>query len=252
MNTPLPLLPLALALWVSPGFATPDRAAQQAGEQPSAMGATAQPAPAALPAEGDFPPAMMQAMAQRDAAQEAAAQEAPPAEEDFPPAMMQAMAERDAVQAVTATAPVEPAPQLAEAPAGPPVTDRAVIDQRAQAIAEGLRCPVCQGLSAADSQAESAIAMRTRAGDLVATGYSDAQINSYFVERYGEWVLLEPPRTGRHWLIWLGPLVLLGLGALVVAWRMTAVTKPSDAQRVGEQDDEDAYERRILDELERS
>lgn len=236
-----PLL-LALALAASPALATPERAAAmqaQATEQPAEA-----PAPAAMPTPegmpggegGDFPPAMMQAMAARDAQQAEAATEAPEPEAAAAP-----LAAGD-----------EPTPQLSEAPKGKPVNDRAVIDARAQVISEGLRCPVCQGLSAADSQAESAIAMRTRAGDLVAAGYSDAQINAYFVERYGEWVLLEPPRTGRHWLIWLGPLAFLGLGALIVAWRMTAKTPPTKATIKVDDADEDPYEKRILDELEGS
>jgi cytochrome c-type biogenesis protein CcmH len=229
-----PSLPLLLSAFLLAGSAqaTPERAAQQrAAQQQQAMPASGQ---------DQFPPAMMQAMAERDAAEaqqvEAAAVEPAPS---FAP-----------VAAAPATE--DPLPQLSEAPAGPPVTDQALIHQRSQSISEGLRCPVCQGLSAADSQAESAVAMRVRAADLVAAGYSDAQINAYFVERYGEWVLLEPPRTGKHWLIWLGPLLLLALGALVVAWRMTAEAKDGEGQELVRKDAEDPYERRILDELERS
>ncbi len=143
---------------------------------------------------------------------------------------------------------------LAEAPAGPPVTDQAVVEARGRTIAEGLRCPVCQGLSAADSQAESAVAMYTRSRELVAAGYSDDQIAAYFVERYGEWVLLEPPAQGLNWLIWIGPLALLGMGALVVAFRMTSVAKAPAGGSTGQalsQKGADDYESRILAELER-
>jgi cytochrome c-type biogenesis protein CcmH len=245
---------LSMALWASPASATPDRAAQPAAEPAAA-------APAVLPADGDFPPAMMQAIAERDATQAAPAPSGAPAEGEFPPAMMQAMAAQDAGQEAApaasqaeaqATTSSAPPTRLSEPPAGAPVTDQAEVTRRARSISEGLRCPVCQGLSAADSQAESAIAMRTRAEDLVAAGYSDAQINAYFVKNYGEWVLLEPPRAGRHWFIWLGPLVLLGLGALVVAWRMTAEANPTTATTIADEGDEDPFEKRILDELERS
>jgi cytochrome c-type biogenesis protein CcmH len=136
-------------------------------------------------------------------------------------------------------------------PAGPPVTDPAIAAQRAGAIADGLSCPVCQGLSAAASQAESAVAMRTRAQELVARGYSDAQVYDYFVSRYGEWILLEPPRHGRHWLVWLGPMLLLFIGALVVAWRMTANTK-APRGLCDPRSGSDPYERAVLDELDRS
>lgn len=140
---------------------------------------------------------------------------------------------------------------LGVSPAGPPVTDPAIAAQRATVLADELRCPVCQGLSAAASQAESAVAMRTRAQELVEQGYSDPQILAYFVSRYGEWILLEPPRHGRHWLVWLGPVLLLFFGALVVAWRMTSNAKAPGAPLEVAQG-EDPYERAVLDELDRS
>ena len=166
-----------------------------------------------------------------------------------------------ATLAGTATPPPEravpvaaPAP-LDEPPAGPPLSDEAEVARRTEAVSELLRCPVCQGLSAAASQAEAAVAMRTRSEELVRLGYSDAQILAFFVSRYGEWVLLEPPRQGRHWIVWLGPLLVLGLGALAVAWRMTAAAQvPAGgmASQPSTTSHEDPYERRILDELERS
>jgi cytochrome c-type biogenesis protein CcmH len=242
VNPPLPLLSLLLLL-ASPAQATPERAAQQQASQQQA----AQPAPAGMGgANGQFPPAMMQAIAEREAMM---AGQAEPSAVPEPTAEPTATTPAPTTEASEET---EPLPQLAEAPAGSPLSDQAEIDRRAQTIAEGLRCPVCQGLSAGDSQAESAIAMRTRAGDLVAAGYSDEQINAYFVERYGEWVLLEPPRSGRHWLIWLGPLAFLGLGLLVVAWRMTSESQPTKGTITNDDAEEDPYEKRILDELERS
>jgi len=243
----LTMFALALSLWALPAQATPERAAQMQAAEPAPQAAPADMGAMGMGADGEFPPAMMAAIA----AQEAGLAQQPDAAA-MPPAGMPAAA----MPAAAVPAPAEPeldaepAPQLSEAPAGEPVTDRAVIDARARVISEGLRCPVCQGLSAADSQAESAIAMRTRSGDLVAAGYSDAQINTYFVERYGEWVLLEPPRSGRHWLIWLGPLAFLGLGALIVAWRMTAQPEPAKSTITVDDADEDPYEKRILDELE--
>ncbi len=243
MNASLPSSLLVLAMLATPALATPERTAmmqaQAPAEQPAepagAVPTDAQAMPGAP--EGGFPAAMMQAIAAKEAQGATAPAEAPPA----PVASGRKASSDD-----------DPIPQLSEPPAGAPVTDRAEVDRRAHIIAQGLRCPVCQGLSAADSQAESAIAMRTRSGDLIAAGYSDAQINAYFVERYGEWVLLEPPRTGRHWLIWLGPLAFLGLGALVITWRMTAENKPTKATIKVDDAVEDPYEKRILDELEGS
>ncbi len=114
-----------------------------------------------------------------------------------------------------------------------PGGNEAGIRARAGALAAELRCPVCQGLSAADSQAEAAVAMRTRVEQLMREGRSDEQIRAWFVDRYGEWVLLEPPRHGRHWIVWLGPLVLLLAGAGVVARRMRIGAPRQDATDPG-------------------
>lgn len=107
---------------------------------------------------------------------------------------------------------------LAEPPLLDPPDD-ATRDARTQELARGLRCPVCQGLSVADSQSEAALAMRARIRELVAAGYTDDQIRDYFVDRYGTWVLLEPPVEGRFWLLWLGPVALVVAGGLFVGAR---------------------------------
>lgn len=137
-------------------------------------------------------------------------------------------------------------------PEGPPVTDEATLEARTYALSKGMRCPVCQGLSVADSGAEAAVAMKARTRELVGMGYTDAQIIDYFVGRYGTWVLLEPPAEGVNFLIFLGPLALVGLGGL--AWWSSVkrgkdpVAPPAPAPKTA---DDDPYTRRVLDELER-
>lgn len=143
----------------------------------------------------------------------------------------------------------EPADEAAigYAPIGEVVTDPAALEERTHALARGLRCPVCQGLSVADSSSEAAVAMKDRVRDLVAQGYSDEQITDYFVERYGTWILLEPPRAGVNWLIFGGPVALLGIGAvaLLALGRKQAPAPPPAAVA------SDEYAQRVLDELER-
>src|SRR5439155_437257 len=80
-------------------------------------------------------------------------------------------------------------------------------EARAQAIAAQLRCPVCQNESVADSPSELAAQMRTLIRAKVAAGETDQQIVDYFVSKYGEWILLEPPRRGPLWIVWLAPSV---------------------------------------------
>jgi len=65
-----------------------------------------------------------------------------------------------------------------------------------------------------------------RVRELVAEGKTDDEIRAYFVARYGEWALLEPSAQGLNWLVWLGPLALLLLGAWVVARLVRARPTP--------------------------
>ena len=86
----------------------------------------------------------------------------------------------------------------------------------AREIAAGLRCPTCAGESAADSAAPAARGMRAVIADQVAAGESPEEIRDYFVARYGEWILLDPPREGVGWVLVVLPGVALVGGALAV------------------------------------
>lgn len=94
------------------------------------------------------------------------------------------------------------------------------IDDEARRIAQELQCPVCEGLSVADSPSQLASQMRGIIRTKLETGETRQQILGYFAERYGEGVLLSPPRTGFGILVWTAPYVAL-LGALgFVVWRV--------------------------------
>jgi cytochrome c-type biogenesis protein CcmH len=90
-------------------------------------------------------------------------------------------------------------------------------EARVQALGKQLRCPMCQGLSIADSGSSAARAQMDKVRELVAAGQSDQEIRSYFVARYGEWALLEPPAEGMNLLVWVLPGLLLLLGLLAIA-----------------------------------
>lgn len=114
--------------------------------------------------------------------------------------------------------------------AAPPPADRAGV------IASRLRCPVCQGVSVADSPTDTAQAMRARIDELIAAGASDAEVYRHFVDRYGRWVLLEPPLDQRTVWLWLSPGVVAaaGVAVVVLAGRGRRATAPeglTDAQR---------------------
>lgn len=98
---------------------------------------------------------------------------------------------------------------------GPQLTGEAV-EAEALRIGALLRCPVCQGLSVTDSPATMATNMRQQIRDMVAAGFVEEQVLSYFEASYGEFVRLRPPLRGVNWLVWLAPLLgLLAGGAIV-------------------------------------
>ena len=136
----------------------------------------------------------------------------------------------------------------------PPILDppaEAEVDVRSERLGKMLRCPVCQGLSVADSRSDAAIAMQNRIRDFVAAGYSDEQIVDYFVSRYGEWALLKPKSS--HWFVWTAPSIALLLGFGVVGWqirkRKSSVKDDSKPIAQPTAHTDDSYRQRILDEL---
>ncbi len=94
-------------------------------------------------------------------------------------------------------------------------------DDTAYQIGKELRCPVCQGMPIAESPSDMAQAMMQRVREMVAEGKSKDEIRSYFVARYGEWVLLRPTSHGFNVLIWALPPValVLGVGAMLFVVR---------------------------------
>jgi len=101
-------------------------------------------------------------------------------------------------------------------------------EARVQELGKQLRCAVCQGVSIADSPASMARAQLDRVRELVAEGKSDEEIREYFVARYGEWVLLEPPAHGVNLLVWVMPgLLLLGGLFLIVNYVRSAGPRPA-------------------------
>jgi cytochrome c-type biogenesis protein CcmH len=96
------------------------------------------------------------------------------------------------------------------------------VDERAvYEVAAELRCVVCQNLSVADSPSEMATQMRAIVRERLAAGDTPEQVLQYFVEKYGEWILLSPRRRGFTLLVWLAPLVavVIGLGLVIVLLR---------------------------------
>jgi cytochrome c-type biogenesis protein CcmH len=122
--------------------------------------------------------------------------------------------------------------QVVGAPRGRPLTgpERDAATEETAAL---LRCPICQGLSVADSPTAMAQNMRGQVREMLGEGYDREQILAFFERSYGEFVRLEPPLRGVNWLVWLGPAAGLAAGAVAVGWalrRSRAAAAPPAAE----------------------
>ena len=105
------------------------------------------------------------------------------------------------------------------------------VELRLKALAEELRCLVCQNQTIADSNAGLAIDLRNQIRAQITQGRSDAEIRDYMVARYGDFVLYRPPLRATTALLWLGPLIMIVIGviALVVVVRRRGAQAPGGA-----------------------
>ena len=90
--------------------------------------------------------------------------------------------------------------------------------RRAAALAEQLRCLVCQNQSIAESNAELAVDLRREINEQIRAGRSDSDIVDFIVARYGDFVLYRPPVKPHTLLLWFGP-ALLAVAALIAFMR---------------------------------
>ena len=91
------------------------------------------------------------------------------------------------------------------------------LEARARGISQGLRCLVCQNESIDESGASLARDLRVLVRERLVAGDSDAEVVAFVVDRYGEFVLLQPTFGGSNLLLWIAGPVMLGTGLLVAA-----------------------------------
>ena len=125
--------------------------------------------------------------------------------------------------ALFALAPVFAWPQADEV-----AKPNAAVEQRLKELGEELRCLVCQNQTIADSNAPLALDLRNQIRAQIAQGRSDDQIRAYMVDRYGDFVLYKPPFKATTLVLWLGPLLLLVVGAGVF-WTVVSRRRPKVA-----------------------
>ncbi|VXB54834.1 Cytochrome c-type biogenesis protein CcmH [Luteimonas sp. 9C] len=97
-------------------------------------------------------------------------------------------------------------------------------ERRFHSLVAELRCVMCQNQSLADSNAQIAHDLRREVLTLMREGLDDPAIKSHLVARYGEFVLYRPQVGPATWLLWFGPLLLLGAGGVVI-WRAVAARR---------------------------
>ncbi len=109
------------------------------------------------------------------------------------------------------------------------LADGAGSADRVHALAARLKCPVCPSESIADSPSQVARDLHELIEEQVAEGLSDDDIVAFFVATYGEQVLLDPPASGGNAVLWIAPLIVLFVGALLVARRRAGTARPITA-----------------------
>ena len=101
---------------------------------------------------------------------------------------------------------------------------------RVYEISRQLRCLVCQNENIADSNAELAIDLRREVAAQVKSGKTDDEIIDFMVERYGDYVLYNPPFKAKTFLLWCGPAIFF-LVAFWAVWRLNRRRKAESRAR---------------------
>lgn len=96
------------------------------------------------------------------------------------------------------------------------ILDDPILEERARSISQQLRCLVCQNESIDSSNADVARDLRKIVRERLVAGETDDQIVTFVVGRYGDFVLLNPPLRSRTILLWATPIILFGLGGVLI------------------------------------
>ena len=83
-------------------------------------------------------------------------------------------------------------------------------------IYKNLRCLVCQGQSIADSNSEFALTVKSVVNDKLKDGLSEKEVYEFLADKYGDWILYNPPLIEESYLLWLFPYVFFIIGAIVI------------------------------------
>jgi len=107
-------------------------------------------------------------------------------------------------------------------PKAPIVFNNAQIEKDYLELAEELRCLVCQNQNLIDSNAELADDLRREVAKMLKQGKNKEQVTEFMVDRYGDFVLYNPPLKSSTWLLWGGPFVLMFFALFMVLRKISA------------------------------
>jgi len=125
-------------------------------------------------------------------------------------------------------------------PKPPIVFEDAQVEEDYLELAEELRCLVCQNQNLIDSNADLADDLRREVAKMLKQGKNKEQVTEFMVDRYGDFVLYNPPMKPSTWLLWGGPFVLMFWGVFVMLRKINAAksVKDDDSSELSEQDKE--------------
>ena len=97
-----------------------------------------------------------------------------------------------------------------------PVFEDPVMQSKYEQLISEIRCLVCQNQSIKDSNVFLAVDLRNEIRRLLEIGRSESEIKQFLVDRYGDFVLYQPPLNEKTFLIWFSPLLLLLAGGIII------------------------------------
>ena len=126
------------------------------------------------------------------------------------------------------------------APKEPIVFDNPQVEKDYLELSEELRCLVCQNQNLIDSNAELADDLRREVAKMLKQGKNKEQVTEFMVDRYGDFVLYNPPLKSTTWLLWGGPFVLMFFALLLMIKKISSSKKDEneDSAELSEQEKE--------------
>ncbi|BEI33046.1 cytochrome c-type biogenesis protein [Polynucleobacter sp. HIN5] len=100
--------------------------------------------------------------------------------------------------------------------AAPSVSENPALEKKVLEVSNELRCLVCQNQTIADSNADLAVDLKNQVRQQLSEGRSKQEILKYMTERYGDFVLYNPPLNAATLMLWVGPFLLMLLGLILL------------------------------------